>query len=66
MKTDELKQLSLDDLKIQLEDANEELANLKFQHSTHQLDNPLRIRGVRRDIARIITVIHEFEIGIRS
>lgn len=66
MKMDELKQLSLEDLKIQLEDANEELANLKFQHSTHQLDNPLRIRGVRRDIARIKTVIHEFDIGIRS
>ena len=66
MKMDELKQLSLEDLKIQLEDANDELANLKFQHSTHQLDNPLRIRSVRRDIARIKTVIHEFEIGIRS
>ena len=66
MKMDELKQLSLEDLKIQLEDAHDELANLKFQHSTHQLDNPLRIRGVRRDIARITTVIHEFDIGIRS
>lgn len=66
MKMDEIKQLSLEDLKIQLEDANEELENLKFQHSTHQLDNPLRIRSVRRDIARIKTVIHEHELGIRS
>ena len=66
MKMDEIKQLSPEDLKIQLEDAREELANLKFQHSTHQLDNPLRIRSVRKDIARIMTVIHELELGLRS
>ena len=66
MKMDEIKELSLGDLKNSLEDAQEELANLHFQHSTHQLDNPLRIRSVRRDIARLKTVIHEFETGIRK
>ena len=66
MKMDEIKKLSLEDLKIRLEDAIEELANLKFQHSTHQLDNPLRIRTIRRDIARLKTVINEIELGIRS
>lgn len=65
MKMEELKQLSLEDLKLRLEDAQEELANLHFRHSTHQLDNPLLIRSVRRDIARLKTVIHEFETGIR-
>ena len=64
MKMDEIKQLSLEDLKNSLEDTQDELANLQFQHSTHQLDNPLRIRSVRRDIARLKTVIHEFETGI--
>ncbi len=66
MKMEEINQLSLEELKIRLEDAQEELTNLLFQHSTHQLDNPLRIRSVRRDIARLKTVIHEYEIGIRG
>ncbi|NIA28520.1 MAG: 50S ribosomal protein L29 [Actinobacteria bacterium] len=66
MKMDEIKQLSLDELEIRLEDAEEEFENLRIQHSTHQLDNPLRIRMVRRDIARLKTVIHEYESGMRS
>lgn len=66
MKMEEIKQLSLDDLKLKLEDSVEELENLIFQHSTHQLDNPLRIRTVRRDIARLKTVIHEYELGMRN
>ena len=66
MKMDEIKQLSLEELKIRLEDAIEELGNLRIQHSTHQLDNPLRIRTVRKDIARLKTVIHEIETGKRK
>ncbi len=66
MKIDELKELSLEDLKYKLEDTLVEYGNLKFQHSTHQLDNPLRIRQVRKDIARIKTVINEYELGIRK
>jgi large subunit ribosomal protein L29 len=66
MKMDEIKQLSLDDLKLRLEDAIEELENFRFQHSTHQLDNPLRLNMVRKDIARLKTVIHEYELGIRK
>jgi large subunit ribosomal protein L29 len=66
MKMDEVKQLPLDDLKLRLEDAIEELENLRFQHSTHQLDNPLRLRSVRKDIARLKTVIHEYELGVRK
>jgi large subunit ribosomal protein L29 len=66
MKMDEVKQLSLDDLKLRLEDAIEELENLRFQHSTHQLDNPLRLKSVRKDIARLKTVIHEYELGVRK
>ncbi len=66
MKMEEIKQLSLDELEIRLEDAHEEYENLRIQHSTHQLDNPLKIRMVRRDIARLKTVMHEFESGMRS
>ena len=66
MKMDELKQLSLDELKIQLEDSIAELENLRFQHSTHQLDNPMRIPSVKKDIARIRTILREFELGLRK
>ena len=66
MKMDEIRTLPLGELKVRLVDANEEIENLHFQHSTHQLDNPLRIRQVRRDIARLITVIREYELGIRK
>jgi len=66
MKMEEINQLTLEEIKIRLEDALEELNNLKFQHSTHQLDNPLKIRLVRRDIARLRTVIREYELGVRG
>jgi large subunit ribosomal protein L29 len=54
------------EIRQRLEDSLEELQNLRFQHATHQLDNPLRIRTVRRDIARLKTVLHEIELGIRK
>ncbi len=66
MKMDEIKQLPVEELKLRLEDALEELGNLRFQHSTHQLDNPLRLRSLRRDVARIRTVLHEYTSGIRT
>jgi large subunit ribosomal protein L29 len=66
MKTDEIVQLPEEEIKQRLEDSLDELQNLKFQHATHQLDNPLRIRTVRRDIACLKTVLHEIELGIRK
>jgi len=62
LKIDEIKNLPLDELSLRLEDALEELHNLRFQHSTHQLDNPLKIRTARRDIARIKTLMHQREL----
>jgi large subunit ribosomal protein L29 len=58
MKTNELRQLSLDELKKRLVDEEENLANLRFQLSTQQLDSPVRVRTVRRDIARLKSLIH--------
>ncbi|OVE79036.1 50S ribosomal protein L29 [bacterium I07] len=58
MKMEEIKQLPLEELKIRLQDSQEELANLRFQLALRQLDNPLRVRLLRRDIARLKTVIH--------
>jgi len=58
-KSEELRKLSLKELDMQLEDALLEMSNLRIQHSTRQLDNPLRIQQVRRDIARLKTIINE-------
>ncbi len=66
MRTDEITQLPEIEIRQRLEDSLEELQNLRFQHATHQLDNPLRIRTVRRDIARLKTVLREIELGIRK
>jgi|Deesub1362B_J571_1020462.scaffolds.fasta_scaffold01555_12 large subunit ribosomal protein L29 len=66
MKMHEIRELTLDELKMRLEEAKEELANLRIQHSLGQLNNPLRIRMVRREIARLKTVIREYELGIRK
>ena len=57
----ELKSQSVADLKAQLVDAKKELFNLRFQNATNQLDNTSRIKEVRKNIARIQTVITEKE-----
>ena len=56
---EELKSLTVADLQSQLVDAKKELFNLRFQNETNQLDNTARIKEVRKNIARIQTVITE-------
>ena len=56
---EELKTMSVDELNLDLVDAKKELFNLKFQNATNQLENTSRIKEVRRNIARIQTVIAE-------
>ena len=56
---EELKTLTVADLQSQLVDAKKELFNLRFQNATNQLDNTARIKEVRKNIARIQTVITE-------
>ena len=60
----ELRALDAEDLEVKLRDAKEELFNLRFQNATGQLDNSARLKTVRREIARIYTVIRERELGI--
>jgi large subunit ribosomal protein L29 len=60
----ELRSAGADDLAEKLRDAKEELFNLRFQNATGQLDNTARLRAVRKDIARIYTVMRERELGI--
>lgn len=61
MKARELRELSIPELKEKLSRLREELFNLRFQKSIHRLENPMRIRNIRRDIARCLTVLHEKE-----
>lgn len=65
MRADELRNLTDTELEQRLKEFKEELFNLRFQHATAQLDNPMRIREVRRTIARIKTIIRERELDIK-
>ena len=59
MKAKEAHDLSVDELTSKLDSLKDELFKLRFQHATGQLENPARIRDVRRSIARVQTVLHE-------
>jgi large subunit ribosomal protein L29 len=59
MKTKELRQLNEGELLIKEKELGEELFNLRFQHATGQLDNVMRIPQVKRDIARVKTILKE-------
>ncbi|WP_038055009.1 50S ribosomal protein L29 [Thermodesulfobacterium hydrogeniphilum] len=65
MKARELRELSIPELKEKLSQLREELFNLRFQKSIHRLENPMRIRQVKRDIARVLTILREKELNIR-
>lgn len=59
MKAAELRNMSAADLNKKLGELKEELFNLRFQHAINQLDNPIRIEAVKKDIARVMTVLAE-------
>ena len=62
----ELNDMTNVDLETKLREAKEDLFNLRFQAATGQLESHGRLRAVRRDIARIYTVVRERELGIRQ
>ena len=61
--SDKIKALSADQRAAKLAELKEELFNLHFQQAINQLDNPMRIKAVRKDIARIKTVEREIELA---
>lgn len=63
MKATEIREMSVTELETKLADLKKELFNLRFQHATNQLDNPVRIALVKKDIARVKTVLREKEIN---
>ncbi|MEW5865789.1 MAG: 50S ribosomal protein L29 [Bacillota bacterium] len=66
MKVKDVRDLTSEELERRLESLKEELFNLRFQVATGQLDNPMRMREVRKTIARVKTVLRERELGINQ
>lgn len=63
MKPAAIRALSADELKQKELDLRKELFNLRFRLATGEVENPMRIRGIRRDIARVLTVMNEMQRG---
>ncbi len=67
MKPSEMREKSIIELNSELVALKEELFKLRFQHATNQLDNPLKLKSVKRDIARVRTILRERELkGIKD
>jgi len=66
MKVNQIRDLNPDEQNDKISALKEELFNLRFQHATGQLENPMRIREVKRSIAQIKTIIRERELKIRD
>ena len=59
MRATELRNMTAEELNGKLKELKEQLFNLRFQHAINQLDNPHKIEDVKKDIARVTTVLHE-------
>ena len=66
MKTSELREMTSAELDKKLQDLKEELFNLRFQLAINQLDNPMRVSAVKKDIARVQTVIRQNELSEKA
>jgi large subunit ribosomal protein L29 len=62
VKAAELQKMNVQELEKKLADLRSELFNLRFQHAINQLDNPMRLNAVKKDIARIMTVLRQREL----
>ena len=61
MKPDQIREMSVEDLKAKIEELTRERFNLRFRSATESIENPMRFRGLRRDIARMQTILREKE-----
>jgi large subunit ribosomal protein L29 len=59
MKANEIREMSLDDVKTRLDELVKERFNLRFRSATESIENPMRFRAIRRDIARLRTILRE-------
>ena len=62
MKVSEIRALNKEELEDKIKELKEELFNLRFQHAINQLDNPMRLKYVKKDIARAMTILREIEL----
>lgn len=65
MKPDELRDMTKEEILIKREELEKEIFNLKIRQATKQIDNPLRIGTLKRELARIVTILNEDEMKIR-
>ena len=65
MKASEIRELSVDDLRVRERDLDDQMFRLRIQKSMGQLEAPAKVRGVRRDLARIKTILRERTVGTR-
>jgi large subunit ribosomal protein L29 len=63
MKPEKYRELTREELERTARDLTEELFNLRFRVSTQKLDNPLRLRFLKRDLARVLTILREDQLG---
>jgi large subunit ribosomal protein L29 len=61
VKPNEIREMSVDDLKAKIEELTEERFRLRFRSATESIENPMRFRAIRRDIARLNTILQEKE-----
>ena len=65
MKASEIRKMSAEQLNAKLTELKKDLFMLRMQHATNQLDNPVRIAEVKKDIARVMTIIREQQLAGR-
>ena len=65
MKVNEIRNLTTEEINAKIKETKEELFNLRFQQATGNLEKPVRLRELRREVARMKTIIREREKGIR-
>ena len=66
MKTKELHELTVDELNTKLKELTEELFNLRFRHAIGQLENPASLKNVKKDIAKVKTILRERELAAKA
>jgi large subunit ribosomal protein L29 len=66
MKAREMREMTTNELSEKLTQLKGELFNLRFQHATNQLENPIRIAEVKKDIARTKTILREMELRVNA
>lgn len=65
MKANELRDMTGNELNLKLDELKKELFNLRFQHAVNQLENPMRLNDVKKDIARVKTFIRKQESSVQ-